>query len=168
MNQLDPSKHSHPRPTNKLNYKILKRPMATPSTTANLNPQIRTRRHLTNHKIGNPNPSIRSPSWCPRIWSHLSADVHNPISHGLESEPSGESRGEVRKEKEKKREKRKNMLVEWELSVWGIKKYFLLIPFSYNELLEIVAYCSNHSKFFSFTFFAIVCVFGVLVAKMNK
>ena len=46
----------------------------------------------------------------------------------------------------------------------GNKKIFFVIPSYYNELLEIAAYCSNHSKFVSFTFFVIVCIFYVLVA----
>ena len=46
----------------------------------------------------------------------------------------------------------------------GNKKIFFVIPSYYNELLEIAAYCSNHSKFVSFTLFVIVCIFYVLVA----
>ena len=45
---------------------------------------------------------------------------------------------------------------------------FLLIPFSYSELPEIATHYSYHSKFFSFNFFAIVCVLNVFVAKMTK
>jgi len=48
----------------------------------------------------------------------------------------------------------------------GIKKMFFLIPFSYSELLPLGAHYSNHLKNFSFTFFAAVCVFGILVAKI--
>ena len=47
------------------------------------------------------------------------------------------------------------------------KKVFFVIPSNYSELLEITVHCSNNLKIYCFTFFALVCVFGVLVAKMT-
>ena len=55
---------------------------------------------------------------------------------------------------------------EWDYTYeCGIKKLFFLIPSSYNGLLSLVAYHSNHLKIFSFTFLVVVCLFGVLLLK---
>ena len=78
----------------------------------------------------------------------------------------------MREEKEEKREEKKIYIYiyicmyvcEVRSERVGNKKIFFVIPSYYNELLEIEAYWSNHSKFVSFTFFVIVCIFYVLVA----
>ena len=61
-------------------------------------------------------------------------------------------------------------IVETRHACVGIKNDFLLynpVPATVSESLEIVAHCRNHSKTFCFTFFVVVCVFYVLVAKIT-
>ena len=67
-------------------------------------------------------------------------------------------RGERERERERERE---NVVY-----ACGIKKMFFLLPSSYSGLSSLGAHYSNHFKNFSFTFFAAMCVFGVLVAKI--
>ena len=49
----------------------------------------------------------------------------------------------------------------------GIKNGLLDVPSSYSGLLSLATHYSNKLKNFGFTSFAVVCVFGVLVAKMT-
>lgn len=60
-------------------------------------------------------------------------------------------------EKEKEKRENKPMRVKCFCEHVGNKKLIFVIPSSYNELLEITAHCSNHSNFFSFSLFAVVC-----------